>query len=203
MKHTQRSIASAALIITSVITTNILNPTLAQNTRRPSDAASQTRNEQGGCTTRYDRFRNRNTTVLEPRTIMTSGTEELRLGFSAIAEGEATAPREIEWNFDSTTERLLYGNKAEVRFIVDGRRINGGTAYRSGGYAMRQFNEKLKLTMPAARFLEIMAGREVEMQLGETEVRLRSEDLQKMRDFASCVRLQPVGEGSDRQKSKN
>jgi len=54
---------------------------------------------------------------------------------------------------------------------------------------MRQFNEQLKLKMPVARFLEIIAGRTVEMQLGETEVTLRREDLQRLKEFAACVGL--------------
>jgi len=188
MKNIRSAIVSVALTITCIVTANIFNSTLAQITRRSSDAASQTRKEKDGCTTRHDRFRNRNMTTLEPRAIMTSGTEELRLGFSASVEGE-TSPREIEWNFDSTTERLRYGNKAEVRFIIDGRRIDGGVAYRSGGYVMRQFDEQLKLKMPVARFLEIIAVRKVEMQLGETEVTLRREDLQRLKEFAACTRL--------------
>ena len=48
---------------------------------------------------------------------------------------------------------------------------------------------KLRLTMPSARFQEIIAGREVEMQIGETEVSLSREDLQRLRNFASCVNL--------------
>lgn len=142
-----------------------------------------------GCTTRYDRFRDRNTTTIEARTIYQAGSDELKLGASAVVEGNDAAPEEIDLHFDSTTNRLRYGNSAEVRFIVDGERMDGGVAYRSGGYAMRQVNEELRLTMPANRFLEIINGREVEMQLGETEITLRREDLQRLRDFAVCVRL--------------
>ena len=128
--------------------------------------------------------------MIEPRTISRAGSDELKLGASAVLEGnDASAPREIDLHFDSTTNRLRYGNNAEVRFIVDEKHIDGGVAYRSGGYAMRQVNEQLRLTMPSARFLEIINGREVEMQLGETEVTLRREDLQRLRDFAACVNL--------------
>ncbi len=178
-----------------------------QKSTSPRAEEQQERNTGGlgenGCTTRYDRFREHNTTMIEPRTIYRAGSEELKMGASAVVEANKAAPREIDLHFDSTTNRLRYGNSAEVRFIVDGKHLDGGVAYKSGGYAMRQFNEKLKLTMTPARFLEIMAGREVEMQLGETEVRLQSEDLQRMRDFAHCVRLKPADEQPDRQKSKN
>lgn len=156
------------------------------NERQARDSGEQNAN---GCTTRYDRFRERNTITIEPRTMLRAGSDELKLGASAVVEGNNAAPREIDLHFDSTTNRLRYGNNAEVRFIIDGERIDGGVAYRSGGYAMRQVNEQLRLSMPAARFLEIINGREVEMQIGETEVTLRREDLQRLRDFAVCVRL--------------
>lgn len=145
---------------------------------------------EGGCTKKYDRFRNRNAVTVEPRTIYRAGADELKLGASAIVEGDqGAAPREIDLLFDSTTSRLRYGNSAEVRFIVDGKRIEGSTAYKMGGEAMRQVNEKLRLTMPASRFLEVFDGREVEMQIGETEVTLRREDLQRLHDFATCAGL--------------
>jgi hypothetical protein len=154
--------------------------------------SGQTRGESSsggaGCTKKYDRFRNRNTVTIEPRTIYRAGTDELKLGASA-AEVDGAAPREVELLFDSTTSRLRYGNSADVRFIVDGKRAEGGTAYKFGGEAMRQVNEKLRLTMPASRFLEIIGGREVEMQVGETEVTLRREDVQRLRDFADCAGL--------------
>lgn len=167
-------------------------------TRRdsPSRTASERRSNtnegqrsDGGCTTRFDRFRNRNTVAIDPRTIFTAGADELKLGASAVLEENNAAPREIDLLFDSTTNRLRYGNSAEVRFIVDERRVEGGTAYKFGGSAMRQVNEKLRLTMPASRFLEIINGREVEMQIGETEVTVRREDLQRLRDFATCAGL--------------
>jgi hypothetical protein len=158
------------------------------------NAAGQTRREasssEAGCTKKYDRFRNRNTMTVEPRTIYRAGTDELKLGASAIAEGDqSAAPREVDLLFDSTTSRLRYGNSAEVRFIVDGKRFEGGTAYKMGGEAMRQVNEKLRLTIPASRFLEVLGGSEVEMQIGDTEVTLRREDLQRLRDFATCAGL--------------
>ncbi|HEV7844297.1 MAG TPA: hypothetical protein VGO69_11415 [Pyrinomonadaceae bacterium] len=76
-----------------------------------------------------------------------------------------------------------------MRFIVDGKRTEGGTAYKTGGSAMRQVNEKLRLTLPASRFLEIIKGSKVEMQIGETEVTFRSEDLQRLKGFATCAGL--------------
>src|SRR5207248_10831506 len=88
------------------------------------NAAGQTGREasssEGGCTKKYDRFRNRNTVMVEPRTIYRAGTDELKLGVSAVAEGDhGAAPREVDLFFDSTTSRLRSGNSAEVRFIVD------------------------------------------------------------------------------------
>ena len=160
----------------------------------PINVAGQTGREapssEGGCTKKYDRFRNRNTVGIEPRTINRAGADELKLGASAAVEGDqSAAPREVDLLFDSTTSRLRYGNSAEVRFIVDGKRIEGGTAYKTGGEAMRQVKEKLRLTISATRFQEVLAGGKVEMQVGETEVSLSREDLHRLRNFASCVNL--------------
>lgn len=127
--------------------------------------------------------------TIELGAIVSTGTDELKLGASAVVEESNAAPRELDLLFDSTTNRLRYGNNVEVRFIVDGRRMECGTAYKFGGSALRQVNEKLRLTMPTSRFLEIISGREVEMQIGETEVTLRSEDLQGLSDFAVCACL--------------
>lgn len=154
---------------------------------RPS--GSEDGQSAGGCTTRFDRFRNRNTVTVEPRTILRAGTDELKLGASAVVEESKAAPRELELLFDSMTSRLRYGNSAEVRFIVDEKRIEGGTAYKFGGSAMRQVNEKLRLTMPVSRYLEIINGRDVEMQIGETEVILSREVLERLRGFATCAGL--------------
>jgi hypothetical protein len=150
----------------------------------------ETTSSESGCTKKYDRFRNRNTVMVEPRTVYRSGTDELKLGASAAVEGDqSVAPKEVELMFDSTTSRLRYGDSAEVRFIVDGKRMEGGRAHKTGDFAMRQVNEKLRLTMPSTRFQDIIAGREVEMQIGETDVSLSREDLQRLRNFASCVNL--------------
>jgi hypothetical protein len=149
----------------------------------------ETLSRESGCTKKHDRFRNRDTVTVDPRTIYRAGTDELKLGASAVVEGDKATPGEIDLLFDSTTGRLRYGNSAEVRFIVDGKRVEGGTAYKMGGFSMRQVTEKLRLTMPAGRYLEVFGGREVEMQIGETEVTFRREDLQRLRDFAACAGL--------------
>ena len=148
---------------------------------------------EGVCTKKHDRFRNRETVTSAPQTVYKAGSDELKLGASAVIEGEnKAAPKEVDLLFDSTTSRLRYGNSAEVRFIIDGKRVEGGTAYKYGGEAMRQVKEKLRLTMSAARFLEISGGREVEMRIGDTEVTLSREDVKRLRDFATCAGISVV-----------
>ena len=49
---------------------------------------------EAGCTKKYDRFRNRNTVTVEPRTIYRAGTDELKLGASIVAEGDQGTARE-------------------------------------------------------------------------------------------------------------
>lgn len=186
-----------AMLLAAISFTGVDKSAAGQSRRDPSPRTTSERQsgttdqaDGNGCTRRFDRFRNRNTITIEPRTVHRAGDEELKIGASAVVEGDGnTAPREIDLNFDSTTNRLRYGNSAEVRFIVDGKRMEGGVAYKMGGFSMRQFNEKLRLTLPTKRFLEIIAGREVEMQIGETEVTLRREDLQRLRGFADCAGL--------------
>lgn len=165
----------------------------SQVTDRQAGATDQA--EGDGCARRFDRFRNRNTVTIEPRNVHRAGDEELKIGASAVVGGDGnTAPREIDLNFDSRTNRLRDGNSAEVRFIVDGKRTQDGVAYKTGGFSMRQFNEQLRLTLPANRLLEIIGGREVEMQIGESEFTLRREDLQRLRGFANCVGLRVESE---------
>lgn len=184
------TVGGFATLYTSAAQQSSQKPSASRaNERQTRDSGKQ---NSSGCTTRYDRFRERNTITIEARTIYQAGSDELKLGASAIVEENKVAPKEIDLHFDSTTNRLRYGNSAEVRFIIDGKRIDGGVAYRSGGYAMRQVNEQLSLSMPVNRFLEIIAGREVEMQLGETEITLRREDLQRLKTFAACINLRAV-----------
>lgn len=188
--------ATLAVLVTTGGFANLYTSAAQQSSQKPSASRANERQTRdsgkqnlSGCTTRYDRFRERNTITIEARTIYQAGSDELKLGAGAIVEQNNAVPKEIDLHFDSTANRLRYGNSAEVRFIVDGKRIDGGVAYRSGGYAMRQVNEQLRLSMPVNRFLEIIAGREVEMQLGETEVTLQRKDLQLLRDFAVCAGL--------------
>src|ERR1051325_1226831 len=94
----------------------------------PVNMAAQTGREapapKGRCTKKYDRFRSRNMVAIEPRTIYRAGANELKLGASAIFEGDrSAAPRKVDLLFDSTASRLRYGNSAEVRFIVDSKPI--------------------------------------------------------------------------------
>jgi hypothetical protein len=69
--------------------------------------------DSGRCVKRFDRFRNRDTVVIEPHTIYHTDSDELKLGASAVIEGEGNSvPREIDLLFDSTASRLRYGNSA-------------------------------------------------------------------------------------------
>ena len=144
------------------------------------------------CSTSYDRFKNAVTTTLEARTIYRAGIprHEIRMGASAVVEKGET-PKEVELIFEATSEsaRTRFYDKADVMFIVNGERTEGGTAYKMGGFSLRQFDETLRLTLPANRLLEIIHGREVEMRIGQTEITLRREDLQRLRTFAACVNL--------------
>lgn len=186
---------SVAILIAVTALLNMSGQALGQTRRDlPSRTARQggsdtTEGQGNRCINRFDRFSNRNIVTIDPRTILSTGTDELRLGASAVVEEKGAASREIDLLFDSTTNRLRYGNSAEVRLIIDSKKVEGGTTYKIGGSAMRQANEKLRLTMSASRFLEIINGREVEMQIGETEVTLRREDLEHLRGFAICAGL--------------
>src|SRR3712207_8734627 len=49
---------------------------------------SETPSPESGCTKKHDRFRNRDTVTVEPRTIYRAGTDELKLGASAVVEDD-------------------------------------------------------------------------------------------------------------------
>lgn len=191
-----------ATLLALICIAGVENSAMGQSRREPLPRTKNERQsgatdqEEGdGCKKRFDRFRSRNTITIDPRAVHRDGDEELKVGASAVVgEDGNTAPREIDLNFDSTANRLRYGNSAEVRFIVDGKRTEGGVAYKMGGFSMRQFNEKLRLTLPANRFLEIVRGREVEMQISESEFTLHREDLQRLRGFANCIGLRVESE---------
>ncbi len=99
--------------------------------------------------------------------------------------------KEIELLFQSVAERWRYHNEAEVKFIVDGKRVPAGTAYAMGGVpVMNQVREKMQLTLAPEKFLQIINGREVEMKMGPTEIVLKSADLEALRSFVKCAGLQ-------------
>lgn len=157
------------------------------------EAKTAAKKQQGDCVTAYDRFRNATTTTLAPRTIYRNDSPLHEIKMSASAVGEKSgSPKEVDLIFDSTSQsaRTRFYGKAEVMFVIDGKRVDGGTAYKAGGFSMRQFEEKLRLTLPASRFLEIIAGRQVEMKIGAVEITFEPEDVKRLRDFATCTGLQ-------------
>ncbi len=188
------------LIATIGVTTSLDNA-MGQIRNSPSrerpasdkKAISKEINGSQECSTTYDRFKNIMTTTIDARTIYRASVprHEIKMSASAVVE-KGDPPKEVDLIFDAASEsaRTRFYDKVDIMFIVDGERTEGGTAYKMGGLSMRQFDEKLRLTLTASRFVEIISGREVEMQIGKTEVTLRDEDLNRLRRFAACAGLQ-------------
>ena len=146
------------------------------------------------CETKFDRFKQKTTITSMSRVIYRSSSprEELSLSAGIIKDEEEKNSRvkEVELLFQSVAERWRYHKEADVNFIVDGKRMPAGTAYAMGGIpVMSQVQEKMQLTLPTEKFLQIINGREVEMQMGPTEVTLKSADLEALRGFAKCSGL--------------
>jgi hypothetical protein len=143
----------------------------------------------------YDKFKDQTTVRLRPQTIrqITRPPEELSLSVETTYKGErATKPKDVDLIFESAAERYIYYNKADVFFVVDGKRIEAGTAYMMNAFPSPNLVKvKLKLTLPFDTFSEIAKGKEVELKIGPTEIRLAEKDLKALRAFATSVGEEP------------
>ena len=139
----------------------------------------------------YDRFKDQTTVRLKALLIrqIARPREELNLSVEAIYKGEQPArPKDVRIIFDSVAERYLYYDKAEVQFIVGGKRIDAGTADMMNAFPSPNLVKvTLVLTMPFDIFTEIANGKKVELKLGPTELRLSEKDLTALCAFASVV----------------
>jgi len=147
------------------------------------------------CETKYDSFKQKTTITSMSRAIYRSSNprEELSMGAGIIKdeEGKNSRVKEVELLFQSVAERWRYHKEADINFIVEGKRVPAGTAYSMGGVpVMSQVQEKMQLTLPTEKFLQIINGREVEMKMGPTVVVLKPADLEALRSFAKCAGLQ-------------
>lgn len=148
----------------------------------------------GSCETKYDRFKLKSTITSAPHVIYRSSAprEELSLSAGIIKddEGKNSRAKDVELLFLSVAERWRYHTQADVNFIVDGKHVPVGTAYAMGGVPlMSQVQEKMQLTLPTEKFLQIINGREVELQMGPTEIMLKAAALEALRGFAKCAGL--------------
>lgn len=158
--------------------------------QRKSATSEATRSS--GCETKYDRFKGKTTLTSALRVIYrtSSPREELSLSAGIIKNNEGNNDGEVELLFLSVAERWRYHDQADVNFIVDGKKLQAGTAYAMGGVpVMSQVQEKMKLMLSNEKFLQIINGREVEMQMGPTETTLKTTDLDALRGFAKCAGL--------------
>jgi hypothetical protein len=140
---------------------------------------------------KYDRFKNQTTVKLKPQVIrqVAQPREELSLAFEATYKGESPArPKEVVWIFDSVSERYLYHNEAEVIFIVNGKRIEAGTAYMATTLPSPNLVKvTLKLTTSFDRLAEVAAGKNVELKFGKTEISLAGKSMTALRSYAGSL----------------
>lgn len=142
----------------------------------------------------YDRFKDETTVRLMPQRIrqIARPREELSLSVGATCKGEKLlCPKQVHLVFESVAERYVYHNEAEVIFIVDGKRLDAGTAYSMDVLPSPNLvKETLKLTLPFESLAQVMNGKEVEMRLGPTELNLTGKALMALQAFASYMKCQ-------------
>ncbi|MCG3144279.1 MAG: hypothetical protein HONDAALG_01689 [Gammaproteobacteria bacterium] len=146
---------------------------------------------------KYDRFKDETMVKLRPQKIreIAKPREELSLSVEAMHKGErAVRPKDVFLIFNSESEEYLYHNKAEVLFIVDGKRIEAGQAYLMSASPTSNLEKvTLKLTISFDRFSEIANGKSVELRLRKTEVTLTGATMAAMRAFANAVKGESKG----------
>ena len=146
---------------------------------------------------KYDRFKDETTVRLNPQLIrqIARPREELTLSAEATYKGERQIrPKDVKLIFGSIAEQNVYHDEADVTFIVDGKRIKAGTAYMITALPSPNLVKvTLKLTLPFDTFLEIANGKDVEMQLGQTELKLAAKDIASLRVFASSLGVESKG----------
>jgi hypothetical protein len=158
---------------------------ITEGQNRPADSTGQQIERS------YERFKDQTTVRIKALLIrqIARPREELSLSVEATYKGEQPArPKEVRLIFDSVAERYLYYDKAEVHFIVDGKRLDASTADMMNAFPSPNLVKvTLALTMPFDTFTEIANGKEVELKLGPTELRLSEKDLTALRAFTSAV----------------
>lgn len=154
---------------------------------------------------KYDRFKDETTIKLKPQKLreIAKPREELRLSVEATHKGErAMRPKEVVWVFDSVSESYVYRDEAEVIFIVDGKRINAGTAYEIEGFpSPNLIKTTLKLTASLDSFLSIAGGKVIEMRLANNkltrlptvEIQLSEKVASSLREFANAITRESKG----------
>jgi len=142
----------------------------------------------------YDRFKDETSVRLKPQRIrqVARPREELSLSVEATCKGEQlSCPKQVDLVFDSVAERYVYHREAEVIFIIDGERLNAGTAYSLNVLPSPNLvKETLKLTLPFDKFAQVINGKDVEMRFGPMELRLAERELAPLRTFASYMKCQ-------------
>ena len=140
---------------------------------------------------KYDRFKDETTIKLNPQLIqqIARPREELTLSAEATYKGEGRVrPKNVDLIFGSTAEHNVYHDDADVDPRVDGKRIKAGTAYMITALPSPNLVKvTLKLTLSFDTFLEIANGKEVEMQLGQTELKLAEKDIASLRAFGNIL----------------
>jgi hypothetical protein len=165
------------------------------------------------CQTQYDRFEDKTTVTMVVGTIFessensrksnilsrlgssgqTDSKEELRLALKTVFDGREVKDKEtltIEWYLQSTSRLYKYHNEANINFIIDGERVNGGKAYSLGGFpGPYEVLERLKLRMPIKTFRRIALGKSVEVKLGQNEFSLKDSSFKALRELDACLGL--------------
>jgi hypothetical protein len=146
---------------------------------------------------KYDRFKNETIVKLKPQKIHETAEPRVELSISAEAtlKGDQTGrPDKVVLVFDTVSERHFLHDEAEVVFLVDGKRIDAGTAYElNNSSGPNQIKSTLKLTIPLDTLISVINGKIVEMRLRNdvadknVELQLSSKVISALREFAGAI----------------
>lgn len=180
---------SAALISALAITA------VAQN---KGAKATDCRQEGGEVERKDNRFTGESTVTLKPQVITTDAPgQELKMALSYQIKPEVRGreqsiiPETVTVTFTSKAGKLIYGRELELVFLVDGDRIHRVPAISGDDLShvttLKDVTQTVFTGMTTETLRRITRAKDVEMKLGETEVKLSPEVLTAMRSFAKCA----------------
>ena len=121
--------------------------------------------------------------------IFNTGHNYLRL-FSAFSYPGHTPqiPEKLMIQFIANSDYWKYLRNHNITFLLDGVSLKLGQVKRDSSVGSGNVTEHLLKIISLETFLKIINAKEVEVQLGSTEIKISHEELEAMRDYASRMK---------------